>query len=216
MEFIVSGIYKWFKLVLIAALLSQHGFAMTNPIKCDGHDTSESHMSSNDSLSSVEHTTLNNHTLHSEKNQDVQHCEGNDQSICACCIGAYCATSLTQFFAPAQSVFSKNSILAFYKHTQWHWYLWRHRPSVWENFKRCEWNSPKCDWPQWVNDDDYYSSWNNTTDVRFPSGSRCFSLWAGYHSLSNNWGTEKWVSQFGSEALGLVFSEGINQLIPNC
>ena len=97
MEFIVSGIYKWFKLVLIAALLSQHGFAMTNPIKCDGHDTSESHMSSNDSLSSVEHTTLNNHTLHSEKNQDVQHCEGNDQSICACCIGAYCATSLTQF-----------------------------------------------------------------------------------------------------------------------
>lgn len=120
MEFIVSGIYKWFKLVLIAALLSQHGFAMTNPIKCDGHDTSESHMSSNDSLSSVEHTTLNNHTLHSEKNQDVQHCEGNDQSICACCIGAYCATSLTQFFAPAQSVFSKNSILAFYKHTQWH------------------------------------------------------------------------------------------------
>jgi hypothetical protein len=69
MEFIVSGIYKWFKLVLIAALLSQHGFAMTNPIKCDGHDTSESHMSSNDSLSSVEHTTLNNHAYSGDGDQ---------------------------------------------------------------------------------------------------------------------------------------------------
>ena len=216
MEFIVSGIYKWFKLVLIAALLSQHGFAMTNPIKCDGHDTSESHMSSNDSLSSVEHTTLNNHTLHSEKEPRCTALRRKwsiDMRVLHRCL-------LCNFFNPifcsCAIRFSKNSILAFYKHTQWHWYLWRHRPSVWENFKRCEWNSPKCDWPQWVNDDDYYSSWNNTTDVRFPSGSRCFSLWAGYHSLSNNWGTEKWVSQFGSEALGLVFSEGINQLIPNC
>ena len=91
-------LFRWFKIVMITMLLTQHGFTIAKPMNCEEHhkDSSAAHMMQ--SATNIHHQSMNDDShRHAEISQDATHnhadegCEKCKADDCACCEGGFCA-----------------------------------------------------------------------------------------------------------------------------
>ncbi|NMP32658.1 hypothetical protein HII17_13940 [Thalassotalea sp. M1531] len=92
-------LFKWFKIVVITVLLTQHGFATAKPMNCEEHhrDSSDSHIMQ--PSKNMHHQTMDSNSHHhAENSQDAKHnhadeeCEKCKAGDCLCCEGGFCAS----------------------------------------------------------------------------------------------------------------------------
>ncbi|SEL94918.1 hypothetical protein SAMN05216262_1394 [Colwellia chukchiensis] len=92
-------LFKWFKIVVITVLLTQHGFAATKPMNCEEHhkDSSDTHIMQ--PSKNMHHQTMDSNSHHhAENSKDAKHnhadeeCEKCKAGDCLCCEGGFCAS----------------------------------------------------------------------------------------------------------------------------
>ncbi|KTF10680.1 hypothetical protein [Pseudoalteromonas sp. 10-33] len=104
------GLFKWFKIVMITVLLTQHGFTVAKPMNCEEHhkDSSDTHIMQ-PSKNMHHQSMIDNSHYHAENSQDAKHnhadeeCEKCKAGDCLCCEGVFCASfHLNAYLVEAQ------------------------------------------------------------------------------------------------------------------
>ena len=85
-------LFRWFKIVMITVLLTQHGFTVAKPMNCEEHhkDSSDTHIMQ--PSKNMHHQTMDSNSHHhAENSQEATHnhvdedCEKCKAGDCVCC-----------------------------------------------------------------------------------------------------------------------------------
>ena len=92
-------LFRWFKIVMLTMLLTQHGLVIAEPMNCEEHhnDSSATHIMQ--SAKNMHHQLMNDNShyhdensveaTHNHADEDCEKCKAGD---CACCEGGFCAS----------------------------------------------------------------------------------------------------------------------------
>ena len=90
------GLFKWFKIVVITLLLTQHGFAIAKPMNCEEHQNGSSDTHIIQPSKNMHHQSMNDNShYHTENSQDSKNrhgdedCEKCKAGDCVCCEGGF-------------------------------------------------------------------------------------------------------------------------------
>ena len=93
------GLFRWFKIVIITVLLTQHSFATAKPMNCEEHQNGSSDTHIMQLSKNMHHQTMDSNSHHhAENSQDAKHnhadeeCEKCKAGDCLCCEGGFCAS----------------------------------------------------------------------------------------------------------------------------
>ena len=103
-------LFRWFKIVMITVLLTQHGFTVAKPMNCEEHhkDSSDTHIMQ--PSKNMHHQTMDSNSHHhAENSQEATHnhadedCEKCKAGDCVCCEGGFCTSfHLNAYLVEAQ------------------------------------------------------------------------------------------------------------------
>ncbi len=107
---IMFGFFRWFKIVIITVLLTQHGFAIAKPMNCEEHHNGSSDTHIIQPSKNMHHQSMiDNSHYHTVNSQDSKHrhgdevCEKCKASDCVCCEGGFCSSfHLNPYLVQAQ------------------------------------------------------------------------------------------------------------------
>lgn len=112
-------LFRWFKIVMITVLLTQHGFTVAKPMNCEEHhkDSSDTHIMQ--PSKNMHHQTMDSNSHHhAENSQNATHnhadedCEKCKAGDCVCCEGGFCASfHLNAYLVQEEEESSNNSNL---------------------------------------------------------------------------------------------------------
>ncbi|MDC9503131.1 MULTISPECIES: hypothetical protein [Pseudoalteromonas] len=113
------GLFKWFKIVMITVLLTQHGFTVAKPMNCEEHHNGSSDTHIMQPSKDIHHQTKDSNSHHhAENSQDAKHnhadeeCEKCKAGDCLCCEGGFCASfHLNAYLVQVEEESSNNSNL---------------------------------------------------------------------------------------------------------
>ncbi len=107
---IMFGLFRWFKIVIITVLLTQHGFAIAKPMNCEEHHNGSSDTHIIQPSKNMHHQSMiDNSHYHTENSQDSKNrhgdedCEKCKAGDCVCCEGGFCTSfHLNAYLVQAQ------------------------------------------------------------------------------------------------------------------
>ncbi|QTH64910.1 hypothetical protein J1N51_05535 [Psychrosphaera ytuae] len=113
------GLFRWFKIVIITVLLTQHSFVTAKPMNCEEHQNGSSDTHIMQPSKNMHHQTMHDNTHHHTENlQDSKHnhadedCEKCKAGDCVCCEGGFCASfHLNAYLVQEEEESSNNSNL---------------------------------------------------------------------------------------------------------
>ena len=92
-------LFRWFKIVMITVLLTQHGFTVAKPMNCEEHHKDSSDTYIMQPSKNMHHQTMDSNSHHhAENSQNATHnhadedCEKCRAGDCVCCEGGFCAS----------------------------------------------------------------------------------------------------------------------------
>lgn len=107
---IMFGLFRWFKIVIITVLLTQHSFVTAKPMNCEEHKNGSSDTHIMQRSKNIHHQSMNDNShYHTVNSQDSKHrhgdevCEKCKASDCVCCEGGFCSSfHLNAYLVQAQ------------------------------------------------------------------------------------------------------------------
>ncbi|WP_036956655.1 hypothetical protein [Pseudoalteromonas sp. A2] len=113
------GLFRWFKIVIITVLLTQHSFAIAKPMNCEEHHNGSSDTHIIQPSKNMHHQSMNDNShYHTENSQDSKNRHGDEDcekckvGDCVCCEGGFCTSfHLNAYLVQVEEESSNNSNL---------------------------------------------------------------------------------------------------------